>query len=652
MTTTAETLESGRRAVEHRAWDDAVAAFTAADQETPLSASDLTLLADAAWWAGRPDESVEASERAYAAYVEEGMVVEAVRIAATLSQLAMRRLAFSIASGWRARAVRLLEGAPESGAHARVKIYDVVMALIAGEYDQAIQLADETVEIARRTGERDTENEALVFKGRALVAGGRWQEGLDLIDEAAAAALSGDLGLRSASNVYCVTIETCRSLADYRRAGEWTEEADRWMSRHSVGGYPGMCQIYRAELKRLKGEWSEAEVEALHACEELERYRILDGVGMARYEVGEIHLLMGDLTGAEEEFQRAFELGVEPQPGLALLRLAQGQKEEAARGLETNLTSAGGKDLLTRTRILPAQVEVALARDDLETAMTAAAELDQIAARFKSSAFDAVALMAKAEIALHQGEPKEATLALEPALRVWREIEVPYEGARVRVLLGRAHLISGDVPRARMEFEAAHTVFQRLGAKPDLRAVEDLLRGLGRSAAKPERVTTTFMFTDIVNSTDLVGLIGDDAWESLLAWHDRALRAEFSNHGGVEVSHTGDGFFITFDRVEEAVEAAVAVQRLLAGHRREHGFSPMVRIGIHTDQATVDGADYRGMGVHLASRVGSAAGAEEIVISAAAVGAAGAIRFPLGEGRPVELKGIAEPVQLHTIDWV
>jgi class 3 adenylate cyclase len=202
-----------------------------------------------------------------------------------------------------------------------------------------------------------------------------------------------------------------------------------------------------------------------------------------------------------------------------------------------------------------------------------------------------------------------------------------------------------------MEFEAAHTAFQRLGAKPDLRAVEELLHGLDRSLAKPERVTTTFMFTDIVNSTEMVGLIGDPAWESLLGWHDRQLRSAFTEHGGVEVSHTGDGFFVRFDRVEDAVEAAVAVQRLLAGNRREHGFSPMVRIGVHTDEATVDGADYRGMGVHLASRVASAAGPEEIVISASAVEAAGVIRFPMSEGRLAELKGIAEPVQLHTIDW-
>jgi class 3 adenylate cyclase len=422
------------------------------------------------------------------------------------------------------------------------------------------------------------------------------------------------------------------------------------MSRHSVGGYPGMCRVHRAELKRLRGDWSEAEAEALSACEELERYRILDGVGTAQYEVGEIHLLMGDKEGAEQAFQRAFEFGFEPQPGLALLRLAQGEKEEAARALDIALASDAGKDLLTRARILPARVEVALALDDLGIAEASSAELDELAARFERATFDAVALTARARIALYRDDPGEAIPSLERALRAWREIEFPYEIGRVRILLGQAQLALGDKARARMELEAAQGLFERLGARPDLRSVEDLLHGLGHSPAS-NRVTKTFMFSDIVNSTEMVALIGDGAWESLLTWHDRALRLAFDANGGVVVSHTGDGFFVTFDRVDDAVEAAVAVQRKLASHRREHGFSPMVRIGIHTDQAMVDGTDYRGMGVHLASRVGSAAGAGEIVISTSALEAAKAIRFPIDDGRLTELKGITEPVRLHTIDW-
>jgi class 3 adenylate cyclase len=159
------------------------------------------------------------------------------------------------------------------------------------------------------------------------------------------------------------------------------------------------------------------------------------------------------------------------------------------------------------------------------------------------------------------------------------------------------------------------------------------------------------MFTDIVTSTDLVGLIGDAAWESLLAWHDRELRAAFAAHRGVEVSHTGDGFFVTFDRAADAIEAAVAIQRRLSEHRRNHGFAPSVRIGLHTSEATVDGADYRGQGVHVAARVGGAADADEILISSAAFDAVDNVRFQVSDPRSIDLKGVPTPVEVRVVDW-
>ena len=202
-----------------------------------------------------------------------------------------------------------------------------------------------------------------------------------------------------------------------------------------------------------------------------------------------------------------------------------------------------------------------------------------------------------------------------------------------------------------MELGAARSVFERLGAKLDLREVNKVLADIEGPHEDRARVTKTFMFTDIVTSTDLVGLIGDEQWETLLAWHDRALRAAIAEQEGTEISHTGDGFFVTFDRAGDAVEAAVSIQRRLAEHRREHGFAPQVRVGLHTDEATLAGSDFRGKGVHLAARVGSAAGAEEIAVSAAALEAAGELRFPVSEARSVELKGIGEAVELHTIEW-
>jgi class 3 adenylate cyclase len=440
-------------------------------------------------------------------------------------------------------------------------------------------------------------------------------------------------------------------MADIRRAGEWTEKADRWMSRHSLGGYPGVCRVHRAELKRLRGEWSEAEKEALDACEELERYRILDGVALAHYEVGELRLLMGDLAGAETEFDKAYEFGYDPLPGQALLLLARGRADEAAQALQRSLDNdINRSNLITRLQLLPAQVVVALARDDVVTASQAAEEIQRLSDEFDQPVFQATALTARGELALHQGDITGAIRLLGEAWRKWHDVGIPYESAMARTALGRAHLDAGNVDLARKELVAARSIFEQLGAKPDLRLVEGILFSLDSGRAG-ERVTRTFMFTDIVTSTDLIGVIGDERWESLLKWHDRTLRAAFSEHNGVEVNHTGDGFFVSFDRAAEAVEAAVTIQRRLATHRAEHGFAPSVRIGIHTDVATLDDGDYRGRGVHLASRVGSAAEGDEIVVSAPTLEQATDVRHPVSEARLVELKGIEEPVALRTVDW-
>ena len=159
------------------------------------------------------------------------------------------------------------------------------------------------------------------------------------------------------------------------------------------------------------------------------------------------------------------------------------------------------------------------------------------------------------------------------------------------------------------------------------------------------------MFTDIVTSTDLVGLIGDEAWGELLQWHDRELRSAFASHRGEEVHTTGDGFFVAFESATDGLECGVDIQRRLARHRHEHGFAPTVRIGLHTAEATREGTDYRGRGVHVAARIGAAAGSEEILVSSAALGAPSSSRFGLSDPRRLTLKGVDEPVEVRSVDW-
>jgi len=165
------------------------------------------------------------------------------------------------------------------------------------------------------------------------------------------------------------------------------------------------------------------------------------------------------------------------------------------------------------------------------------------------------------------------------------------------------------------------------------------------------RVTRTFMFTDLVTSTDLIGLIGDAQWQDLLRWHDRTLRSAIELAAGEVVRHTGDGFFVSFNETRPALDCAVDIQRRLSEHRRDSGFAPQVRIGLHRTEATREGADYSGGGIHLAARIGDQGLGEEIVVSRTTLDLVGPLPFSLSAPVAVELKGIGEPVDLQRVDW-
>jgi len=651
-----ETAELGRDAMDRHAWAEAMEAFQAADRDGGLAPADLELLGTAAWWAGQPDAATEALERAFAGHTDAGRSGEAATVAMLLAYQHFRRLAGAIGAGWLARAERMLESEPESSSHARLAVFHAFGALMANRITNGIELADRAMELARKHHDPDANFMAMSLKGMALVFSGDSQAGLALIDEAATAASSGQLDLRVASDIYCNTIAACRNVGDLKRAGQWAEEGERWMRRQSVGGYPGICRVHRAELKMLRGLWSEAEQEARQACEELERFHLLDAVGYAHYAVGEVRLRMGDLDGAAEAFERAYENGHDAEPGLALLQLARGDIDEAARSIGRALAATAGTDGVadraTRARLLPAQIDIALAAHDLETAGAAVVELESIATDFQRPVFEAGALTGRGELLLGEDRPSEASPILGRSWRLWQETDLPYESARARLRYAEAVAAEGDQGAARRDLRAVRTVFERLGASLDLQRVDALLgEGAPSSARAPLRTTKTFMFTDIVTSTDLVGLIGDDAWGELLRWHDRELRAAFAQHRGEEVKTTGDGFFVAFERATDGLECGVDIQRRLARHRREHGFAPQVRIGLHTTEATRQGGDYQGRGVHVAARIGAAAVGEEILVSGAALGEISSNRFGLSNPRQLTLKGVEEPVEVHSVDW-
>ncbi|HET9345930.1 MAG TPA: adenylate/guanylate cyclase domain-containing protein [Candidatus Limnocylindrales bacterium] len=651
-----EAVELGRHAMDRHAWTEAMEVFGAADRDGGLSPADLELLGAAAWWAGRPDESTEALERAFAGHAEARNSGKAAWVAMVLAYQAFRRRAGSVGGGWLARAEHLLETEPESALHARVVAFHALGALMATNISEGSDLADRAIELARRHDDRNTMYMATSFKGMAEILVGNWRDGIALIDEAAAAAASGQLDLRVSSDIFCNTIAACRNIGDYKRATQWANEGERWMRREVVGGYPGICRVHRAELNVLRGNWPEAEQEARQACEELERFGLRDSIGWAHYQIGEVRLRMGDLEAAAEAFERAYEHGHDAQPGLALLQLARGESAEAGRSIARALAAAAGTDgsadRPARARLLPAQVEIALAAGDLEGARTAVTELESIAADFQRPVYEAVALTGRGELLLAEHRPSEASPLLGRSWRLWLETELPYESARARLHYAESLAAEGDQTAASRDLRAARAVFERLGATLDIQAVDALLgQEVAATPGPPRRVTRTFMFTDIVTSTDLIGLIGDDAWGELLGWHDRELRAAFARHRGEEVRHTGDGFFITFERAVDALECGVDIQRRLARHRHEHGFAPSVRIGVHTSEAARDGRDYRGRGVHVAARIGAAAASAEILASDGTLREIGSTRFGLSDLRNLTLKGVDEPVDVRSVDW-
>jgi len=632
-----------RDAASRQSWREAFEAYEQLDQSS-LSAGDLERFGEAAWWSGKLGQAIRLRERAYVAYSGEGKDLDAARVALTLCWDETNRGAFSVAHGWFATAERLLENTEESAEHGRIALTRAGQAMFAeGDYALAIEHFEHAYELARRFGDRDTQMLALAGKGRALMKSGEIEKGLELLDEGSAAAVSGELQAYSTTLVYCMTISGCQDVGDFRRAAEWTEAANRWCDRLDVTGFPGACRIHRAEIMRLRGDLEAAEKVAMAACDELHDFeRYITALG--HYEVGEIRRRLGDFTAAEKAYARANELGNDPQPGVALLRLAEGKLDAAVAGITRALEEVD--EPLSRLRRLPAQVEFAVAARDLKTARAASAELEQIVDSYKiagrrAPAFDAAVHIAAGRIALAEGDTDEAVRRLRQARDQWREVGAPFETAQARLLLGVAFRRKGDEHAATTELDAAHAAFENIGARADAQRAAELL---GR-----QQTRRTFLFTDIVGSTRLLETLGNDKWKKLLGRHDELLQQQIAESGGEVVQKTGDGFFATFATPKAALEAAIAIQRALESEI----VAPDVRIGAHTGDAFENVGDanaYGGEAVHLAARIGAAAGAGEILTSRETLEGAGS-GFRTSNPRSESMKGFEEPVEVISIDW-
>jgi class 3 adenylate cyclase len=511
-----------------------------------------------------------------------------------------------------------------------------------GAIDEALQHAISSREIGARFGDRDLQAFGIVLQGAVLVA--------QTDVERACPLARGDAGRRqgdlpfSAGSIYCMTIGVCRSIADYRRASEWTEAASRWCEREAITGFPGVCSVQRAEILRLRGAFSEAEDEARRASVQLAEFGRLPQAGAGFEQIGEVRFRLGDLDGAEEAFVEAHRLGHESQPGMALVHLARGRVDAARSSIGTVLAEV--MDPLDRARLLPARVEIALAVHDLADAREAADELGQIASDYDTPMLHAAAHQALGAALTYEEDAAGAVAELRKAVRHWTEADMPFEAAQARRWLAVACRAGGDESSAVLELRAAKGAFERLGARLEASRIEGMIRA-GEEREAGRRVVRTFMFTDIVGSTDLIQTMGDEAWEDVLRWHDETLRTLIASRRGEVVHTTGDGVFASFADAATAVSCAAAIQRRLAEHRRKHGFAPSVRIGLHSAEATMIADDYAGLGVHEAARVGALAEGGEILATVPTVPAGVAV----GNEREVSLKGLAGPVRVVTIDW-
>ena len=467
-------LVRGREAAGRLAWADAYTALSLADRSSPLAGEDLELLATAAYLLGRVEESMQALQRAQQIHAEGGDPRRAARCAFWLWFHLINQEELAQASGWLARANRLLEHEQQECAERGYMLIPVAFQhVVAGDYTGAQRAAGRAAAIGRRAADADLVAFALVLHGRAMVREGRVGEGLALLDEAMVAVVAGELSPPVAGTVYCSMIDACQEISEWRRAHEWTAALTAWCEKQpDMITFTGQCLVHRAQILQLHGAWPQAVEEAKRAGERLVQGADRRVSGAAFYQQAEVYRNLGDFTAADDAYRQASRWGLEPQPGLALLRLAQGRTSAAAAAIRRVLAETSER--FRRGKLLPAKVEIMLAVGDRPAARDAADELTGISERYDTPTLRATAGAAHGAVLLAEGDARAAVVALRGAWQMWRELDAPYEAARVRVLVGLGCRALGDEEAAALDLDAARSVFAQLGAAPDLARLERL----------------------------------------------------------------------------------------------------------------------------------------------------------------------------------
>jgi DNA-binding CsgD family transcriptional regulator len=475
-------LEHGRECYRRRAWGDAYDAFTCADRATALEADDLEQLATAAYLTGRDLEFQRTLERLHRVHVEAEARARAARCAFWLGLTLLFRGDVGQSNAWTARGERLIqdEDCVERG---YLMLPLAALQLYEGQVHAGHATANRAVAIGEQFDDADLTAAARHLQGRALIQRGDVLNGLKRLDDTMLAVVAGELSPIMTGLMYCSVIDSCREVYALGRAREWTTAFSSVCEQQpEMVAFTGTCLVHRAAILTFQGSWPDALAEADRACE---RARRADRKppGAALYQQAEIHRLSGEFAKAEDAYRSASELGWEPQPGLALLRLAQGRTSTACAAIR-RLTSAT-MDRLQRAKLLPAHLEIMLATGHVEDARKARDELRVLAETFDTDVLRAVVAQADGAIALAEGDAQTALTPLRLAFGLWQRLAAPYEAARVRVLIGRACRALGDEEAARLEHHAARSAFERLGARPDLARLNTPIPAVEHALGRP-----------------------------------------------------------------------------------------------------------------------------------------------------------------------
>jgi DNA-binding NarL/FixJ family response regulator len=464
-------LVRARDALRRQAWEDAHTQFASADSEDTLEPADLESAALAAYLTGRDDGCEALWARAHRAWLDTGDVPRAARCAFWLGLPLLLKGEMARGGGWLARGARLLDELAGECSERGLLLAPVgLRSLAGGDPASALETFRRVEEIGERFGDPDVLAFGRLGGGQALIAIGQVPQGVSLLDEAMVVVTADDVSPIATGLVYCAVLLACQDTFDLARAEEWTAAMSRWCeSQQDLVPFRGECLVHRAEVLQVRGQWSESLAEARRACDWLAGR---PAVGRAHYQLGELHRLRGEFTEADRYYRAASASGRQPQPGCALLRLAQGHVDAAAAMIERTVENA--RDAVTRAAALPAYVEIALARQGVAAARSAADELSGLAVDRDATLLHAVAAQALGTVVLAEGDPRAASAALQESRVRWDELSAPYEQARARVALALACRALGDGESADMELDAARSIFARLGAAPDLERIDRL----------------------------------------------------------------------------------------------------------------------------------------------------------------------------------